>query len=58
MVETAHLQSHYKVPESAHNYGDSVRLLDDPLAWSPSEHVRERQRAGEEGTTARSRSSR
>lgn len=34
MVETAYAESRFRPLEIAHNYGSSVHLLDDPLAWT------------------------
>ena len=34
MVDVAYAESRYRPPEIAHRYGDSVHLLDDPLAWT------------------------
>ncbi len=34
MVEIAYATSHFKASEIAHAYGDTVHLLDDPLAWT------------------------
>jgi len=34
MVETAYAQSWFKPPQITHHYGESVHLLDDPLAWT------------------------
>jgi uracil phosphoribosyltransferase len=34
MTESAYLRSHYRPLEIPHRYGDNVRLLDEPLAWT------------------------
>ena len=34
MIDSAYTESRYRVPTVEHAYGDSIHILDDPLAWS------------------------